>query len=256
MMTLMSGGAAGIAFDATIAHGRRVSTPNAPVLSIVIVAYKSRDEIFACLDSLPRELGSRSVEIILVDNSPGDGADVIARTQFAHVLYVAPETNLGFGRANNLGFARTNPATEFVLFLNPDTVCNVAALQHCVARLSGDRSIGLISPKLVLPDGTMDMACRRSIPTLWDGLCRASGLASAFSKTALFSGYNLTHLPDTGTYEVGAINGAFMMGRRAMFDEIGRAGPLDPTGRLQLTAYRFFGPARLRRVILHVRRRS
>jgi GT2 family glycosyltransferase len=111
-----------------------------------------------------------------------------------------------------------------VLFLNPDTVCNAAALTHCVARLRADRSIGLISPKLILPDGSMDMACRRSIPTLWDGFCRASGLAAMFPQTALFSGYNLTHLPADGTFEVGAINGAFMLAPRRVLETVAPDG--------------------------------
>jgi GT2 family glycosyltransferase len=193
--------------------------PNAPLLSIVIVAYKSRDEIGACLGSLPRELaladGTRgAVEVVVVDNSPGDGAGGIVERDFSWVQYVAAERNLGFGRANNLGFARANAEGECVLFLNPDTVGNAAALAHCVERLRSDERIGLISPRLVLADGTMDLACRRSIPTLWDGFCRASGLAAAWPRVGIFAGYNLTHLPAEGTYDVGAINGAFMMGRR------------------------------------------
>ncbi len=201
--------------------------PAAPILSIIIVAYKSRDEITGCLASLSQTIGGRSVEVVVVDNSPGDGAGEIVRRQFPWVKYVAPETNLGFGRANNLGYTQTNPASEFVLFLNPDTVCNEVALAHCIARLQADERIGLISPKLVLADGTMDLACRRSIPTLWDGFCRASGLAAAFSRTALFSGYNLTHLPVNGTYDVGAINGAFMMGRREVFAAVAAAAPVE-----------------------------
>jgi N-acetylglucosaminyl-diphospho-decaprenol L-rhamnosyltransferase len=77
----------------------------------------------------------------------------------------------------------------------------------------------------VLADGAMDLACRRSIPTLWDGFCRASGLAAAFPRTALFAGYNLTHRPEAGTYEVGAINGAFMLGRRAFLEKVAAPVP-------------------------------
>jgi GT2 family glycosyltransferase len=190
-----------------------------PILSVIIVAYKSRDEIGPCLASLPRSLDERAVEVIVIDNSPGDGADGLIRTQFPWVDYVAAEKNLGFGRANNLGYARSRG--ECVLFLNPDTVCNETALAHGVARVRTESGIGLISPKLVLADGTMDLACRRSIPTLWDGFCRASGLAVAFSRTKIFAGYNLTHLPANGTYEVGAINGAFMLARREVLERVG-----------------------------------
>jgi GT2 family glycosyltransferase len=197
-----------------------MSSATEPILSVIIVAYKSRDEIGPCLASLPRTLDGRAVEVIVVDNSPGDGADELIRTQFPGVDYVAAEKNLGFGRANNLGYARSHG--EGVLFLNPDTVCNEAALAHCVARARTESDIGMLSPRLVLADGEMDLACRRSIPTLWDGFCRASGLAGAFPRTKFFAGYNLTHLPADGTYEVGAINGAFMLTRREVLERVGR----------------------------------
>jgi N-acetylglucosaminyl-diphospho-decaprenol L-rhamnosyltransferase len=201
---------------------RRVSTPDQPVLSVIVVAYKSRDEIRACVGSLPRTLESRRVEIIVVDNSPGDGAGDLLRTEFPDVIYVPAPENLGFGRANNRGYARSRG--EFVLFLNPDTVSNEAALAHCLDRLRSDERIGLISPQLVQADGSMDLACRRSIPTLWDGFCRATGLASGFPRSRLLAGYNLTYLPETGTYDVGAINGAFMLAPRRVLQIVAPEG--------------------------------
>ena len=210
-----------------------VSTPDSPLLSIIIVAYKSRDEIGACLASLPGTIGGRPVEVTVVDNSPGDGAGEIVRTSFPQVAYLDPGTNVGFGRANNLGYARARG--EFVLFLNPDTVSNAPALEHCLARLRADDRIGLISPRLVLADGSMDLACRRGIPTLWDGFCRASGLAAAWPDSAHFAGYNLTYLPAEGTYEVGAINGAFMLAPRRTLEAVA------PDGRVFDEAFFMYG---------------
>ncbi len=189
------------------------------LLSVIIVAYKSRDEIGPCLGSLPLELEGDEVEVVIVDNSPGDGTGEIVRRDFPWVRYVVGPENLGFGRANNLGFRQSSG--EYVLFLNPDTVSSAPTLRHCVKRLQAEPDLGLISPKLVLADGSMDLACRRSIPTLWDGFCRATGLAAAFPRAPFFAGYNLTHLPADGTYDVGAINGAFMMGRRAVLERVG-----------------------------------
>ena len=162
------------------------------------------------------------MEVIVVDNSPGDGAGGRLRRDFPWVDYAPATENLGFGRANNVGYARARG--EFVLFLNPDTICNGAALMHCLARLRDDERLGLISPRLELADGSMDLACRRAIPSLWDGFCRAAGLAAAFPRTALFAGYNLTHLPVDGSYEVGAINGAFMLGSRRVFASVAPEG--------------------------------
>lgn len=194
-----------------------------PLLSIVIVAFRSREELGPCLRSVPPRLGGRPVEVVVVDNSGDvDGTSAVARASYSEVDYVVPLQNLGFGRANNLGLARTSG--EHVLFLNPDTVVNEAALAHCLERLAADSSIGLISPRLVQGDGTLDLACRRSIPTAWDGFCRATGLAAAFPRTAVFSGYNLTHLPVGGTYDVGAINGAFMLASRPVLEKVAPDG--------------------------------
>lgn len=193
-----------------------------PVLSIVIVTYHSRNELPGCLASLPKEFSPNAIEVFVVNNSPGDGVLEWTKREFPKVNFIEARENLGFGRANNAGYAQC--AGEYVLFLNPDTVVTEVALTHCVDRLENDASIGLISPKLVQADGTMDLACRRSIPTLWDGFCRASGLASFFSKRALFAGYNLTHLSVDGTYEVGAINGAFMLAPRRMLEEVAPDG--------------------------------
>jgi len=192
------------------------------LLSIVIVAYKSRDELSACLASLPQELLGRPVEVCVVNNSTGDGVAGWMAQEFPMMRLIETEQNLGFGRANNLGYRATSG--ECVLFLNPDTVCNGPALEHCLRRILAEPNMGLISPKLVQADGAMDLACRRSIPTLWDGFCRASGLAALFSRTALLSGYNLSHLPVDGTYEVGAINGAFMLARRAVLEQVAEMG--------------------------------
>jgi GT2 family glycosyltransferase len=204
-----------------------------PLLSVVVVAYKSRDEITACLASIPHHIDGGVVETVVVDNAAGDGTGEIIRRDFSHVTYIDPGANLGFGRANNLGYGRTHGA--FVLFLNPDTVSNLAALTHCIRRLESEADVGLISPKLVQADGAMDLACRRSIPTLWAGFCRASGLAATFPRMGFFAGYNLTHLPDDGTYDVGAINGAFMLAPRAALKAVA------PDGRVFDEAFFMYG---------------
>ena len=205
--------------------------PELPLLSIVVVAYRSREEIADCLASIPSTMHGRAVEVTVVDNSPGDGAGELIRARFPRVDYVPTPENLGFGRANNLGYRRGRG--EYVLFLNPDTVLHPPpsaeaaapdALAHCLHRLEQEPAIGLISPRLLQADGTLDLACRRSIPTLWDGFCRATGLAARFPRTSLFSGYNLTHLPEAGTYDVGAINGAFMLGARRVFEAVSASG--------------------------------
>jgi GT2 family glycosyltransferase len=200
----------------------------APLLSVIIVAYKSREEILPCVKSIPKTLSDkgvvRDVEIIVVDNSlNADGTADLLAEHAPDVRVEVPPSNLGFGRGNNLGYHHSQG--ECILFLNPDTVCNATAVRHCLDRVRREEEIGLISPRLELTDGSMDLACRRSIPTLWDGFCRASGLARAFPKSRRFARYNLTFMPVGDTYDVGAINGAFMLTRRQCLEEVGLFDP-------------------------------
>lgn len=190
-----------------------------PALSVIIVTYLSQDEIGPCLASIPRELAGRPVEVIVVENASGDATPARVRAEFPWVQMLEPGANLGFGKANNLGYERARG--EAILFLNPDTISNAPAYAHCWDRLRREPEIGVISPRLVMANGEMDLACRRAIPTLWDGFCRALGLAARFPRHPWFAGYNLTYLPDQETYEVGSVNGAFMMCPRRVLTRVG-----------------------------------
>jgi len=192
---------------------------DAPILSIIIVTYRSARDIGGCLQSIPRKLGGREVEVIVVDNASPDETESVVRGGFPWVHFIAAGDNLGFSRANNRGTAEASG--EYILFLNPDTIVHEAALLAGLERLQADVAIGIYSPKLVLADGSMDLACRRSIPTVWDGFTRATGLARCFPRVRLLAGSNLTYLPEDGTYDVGAVNGAFMMISRRHLAKIG-----------------------------------
>lgn len=189
------------------------------LLSIIIVTYQSRAEICACLNSIPRLIEGRPVEVIVIENASGDNIGELIRKEFPWVNYIESSKNLGFGKANNLAYEQARG--DFILFLNPDTVSNEIAYLHCLKRLQLEPDIGVISPKLVMLDGEMDLACRRSIPTIWDGFCRAVGLSSLFPHVAIFSGYNLTYMPEDGTYDVGSVNGAFMLCARNKLLRVG-----------------------------------
>ncbi|MCC5024134.1 MAG: glycosyltransferase [Candidatus Synoicihabitans palmerolidicus] len=56
-----------------------------PILSVIIVAYKSRSEIGACLESLPREIEDRGVEVVVIDNYPADGTSEFVGDAFPWV---------------------------------------------------------------------------------------------------------------------------------------------------------------------------
>ena len=71
-------------------------------VSIIIVTYNTLKMTNNCLESIIEYTQGINYEIILVDNASKDGSkDFFEKDLRIHYIY--SESNLGFGRANNLG---------------------------------------------------------------------------------------------------------------------------------------------------------
>jgi GT2 family glycosyltransferase len=183
------------------------------------VSFNTRALVLECLASVYRSQGDLDLEVFLVDNASADGTVEAVRESFPKTAVIANTTNDGFSRANNRAIRLSTG--DYILLLNPDTVVSEDVLISMADFMDHHPDVGMVSCKLVTGDGSLDLACRRSFPSLWDGFCRATGLSSRFPKSKLLSRYNLTYLDEDETYEVEAINGAFMFTRRRAVEEVG-----------------------------------
>lgn len=178
-------------------------------ISVVIVNYNVRDLVDNCISSVYKSAADKfSIEVFLVDNNSIDGSAEHIRVKYPDVIVIENEQNLGFSKANNL--ALRNGKGEFTLILNPDTLLeeNTFEKMHEFCRSHPDA--GAVTSKLILANGNLDSACRRSFPTPGVAIPRILGLSKLFPQSKLFSRYNLTYLDENHTYEVDAICGAFM----------------------------------------------
>jgi GT2 family glycosyltransferase len=108
-----------------------------------------------------------------------------------------------------------------VLLLNPDTVVPPGALDALIDFMEARPDVGACGPKLLLADGSLDVACRRSFPTPAIAFYRMVGLAKLFPRSPRFARYNLSYLnPDIQT-EVDSVVGACMLVRAAVVREVG-----------------------------------
>lgn len=87
---------------------------------VVIVTYNGTEWIEECLHSLRNS--TLECTIIVVDNNSSDHTLDIIRDQFPAIKTIPQDTNLGFGRANNIGISYAlKQRTEYVFLLNQDT---------------------------------------------------------------------------------------------------------------------------------------
>ena len=198
-------------------------------LGIVILNWNTRDLLRACLRSVFASRGTLAYRVCVVDNASSDGSAAMVAAEFPQVLLVESPVNSGYAAGNNLGlralaFDRDRQdGPRYALLLNPDTVVPEDGLAAMVAYLDAHPQAGAAGPRLVLPNGELDLACRRSL-AFEAFVYRILGLSRLFPRSRRFGQYNLTYLsPDVET-EVGAVVGAFMLVRR---EAISRAGLLD-----------------------------
>lgn len=119
-------------------------------VSIIIVNYNTLKVTAQCLDRIFRLTYGLSFEVILVDNASTDGSKEFF-AQDKRIRYIYNDTNLGFGKANNLGFEIASG--EYIFLLNSDTILlNNAVLHFYTAIRSLPHRAGCIGAQLLSPE--------------------------------------------------------------------------------------------------------
>ena len=184
-------------------------------VDVAIVSYRSRELLRDCLDSLRQHPPRAGLHVTVVDNDSRDGTVELVAAEFPEVELVAAESNLGFAAATNRVIRGGH--SDYVLALNPDTRLTDGALDRLLELMDARPHIGICGCRLEREDGSFDHAAKRSFPTIAGALGHFTGLGRRAQHGAL-SQYRATEV-EAGP--VDAINGAFMLMRRATLDEIG-----------------------------------
>ncbi|RPH35293.1 glycosyltransferase family 2 protein, partial [bacterium] len=188
-------------------------------LSVIIVNYNVRQFLENSLASIQRAMEGLQGEIFVVDNASDDGSVEMVQASFPDVCLIGNRENVGFARANNMALARARG--RFLLLINPDTVVQEDTFRVLLKFFEEHPDAGLAGCKILNPNGSIQLPCRRSFPTPWVAFTKVFGLAALFPASRLFGKYNLTYLSPDETYPVDAVSGSFMMLRRESYDKVG-----------------------------------
>jgi len=119
-------------------------------VSVIIVNYNTKDLLDNCLKSLYKHTKDLEFEIIVVDNASTDYSQEFIKSSFPDVILIESETNLGFGKANNLGAQYAKG--EFLFILNSDTILlenSINTLFEFYKKNSYDLNIGVIGALMI-----------------------------------------------------------------------------------------------------------
>jgi N-acetylglucosaminyl-diphospho-decaprenol L-rhamnosyltransferase len=186
-----------------------------PALDVAIVSYRCEALLRDCLQSLRDSPPSRPMSLRVVDNASGDGTAEMVEREFPEVQLTALDQNLGFSVANNIAIRAGSAA--YVLILNPDTKITPGSLDRLLELMDSKPEVGMAGPRLELNDGSFDHAAKRSFPTPVSALAHFTGVGRRRDSGALAA----YRAPEVESGPVDAVNGAFMLTRRAALDEVG-----------------------------------
>jgi hypothetical protein len=120
---------------------------NIPLVAVIIVHYKTFDNLRECLQSLRRSSYPKS-SVIIVDNNSGS-YDVM-RTQFPEATILPSTVNLGFAKGNNVGIdVALKKNADYIFLLNDDTVVEEETISTLVKHLQQHPEAGAIQPLLL-----------------------------------------------------------------------------------------------------------
>ncbi|MGI8461550.1 MAG: glycosyltransferase family 2 protein [Solirubrobacterales bacterium] len=122
-------------------------------VAVAVVSWNTREQLRECLDSLAIEHEGGRAEVWVVDNASSDGSADLVRESYPWAELVAVDENLGFGAAVNLVSERTR--SEWIAPANADVRLEPGALERLLAAGRADPAAGIVAPRLVLPDGTV-----------------------------------------------------------------------------------------------------
>ena len=199
-------------------------------LGIVIVNWNTRDLLRRCLQTVIASEGDFSCRVVVVDNASDDESAAMVRRDFPKVDLIENRENVGYPRGNNIGLRHLGyhgardvdeAAPRYALLLNPDTEVPPDALYEMIQFMDSRPDIGVAGPKLILKDGSLDLACRRGFPTPLVSFYHYSGLAKLFPRSQRFGRYNMTFADEDQDLEVDSVVGAYMQVRKTAIERVG-----------------------------------
>ncbi|MCA9773382.1 MAG: glycosyltransferase family 2 protein [Myxococcales bacterium] len=190
-------------------------------LTVAIVSHGHRDYLERCLPTVfaqADEPGAPSFDVHLVVNQNADGAYEWARNAWPKVVTTMNSRRLGFSANNNLIYRRSR--SRYILLLNPDTEVRPGAFREMWEFMERTPECGIAGPKLLYPDGRLQLSCRR-FPTLRSWLLRRTPLRTLRPDDGSVGDYTMGDWDHEKVREVDWMFGAALFVRRAAAERVG-----------------------------------
>ena len=186
-------------------------------LSIIIVAWNTKEYSVQCLDSIFKFSPSCEFEVIYVDNGSDDGSADVVKGSFPDIKIIQNKCNIGFSKANNQAIRIAEG--EYILLLNSDTVVLDGSFTKLLIFMEDNSNVGAASGKCLYPDGRVQWEIGE-FPSIQSLLLWVLSRHRPLNKMTKFVKKNQNRKISQGQEQDHAY-GAFCMVRKKTIDEVG-----------------------------------
>lgn len=189
-----------------------------PKLAIIIVSYNTADLLEKCLNSIQKHIHF-SHEVCVVDNASTDESMPLVRDKFPEVIRVPNSENRGFAAGINQGIRETT--APFIFWMNPDSEFLDDQFEALLHYMQENPQVAALGPKIVDPDGTIQLSCR-AFPSYMNYLFgRHSIMTKLFPKNPFSQKFLMSNTTHDEVKNVDWVSGAAFLHRRELLHRIG-----------------------------------
>jgi GT2 family glycosyltransferase len=188
-------------------------------VSIILVNYNLCDLLKQCLKTLDESLKLFDYEVFIVDNASTDRSVEMLNHEFPQFRVLQNKVNEGISKAYNQAIEQSRG--EYVLLVNPDTISGKETLKRVVDFMDINTTAGGLGVRMLSPQGTFLPESNRGLTKSWVTFFKLVGFAKNLPKTRLTNRNHKAWVEEFQTSEVDILNGAFMLLRRSVLNEIG-----------------------------------
>ncbi len=187
-------------------------------LSVSLVTFmQTPEELCPVMESISNSPLVDRLQII--DNSPTNELATFFR-KFPNAEYLHNPSNPGFGASHNLALRRSlEENIPYHLIVNPDVSFDSNVLAELVSYMDQNHEAGLISPKILYPDGSLQYHCKL-LPTPWDWFVRGF-MPFTFCKERVNRRFELKSFGYDRIADIPYLNGSFMLFRTSALQVTG-----------------------------------
>ncbi len=188
------------------------------VSASIVLYHHTVEDVTPLFEDLTKE--SALSGLIVVNNGGSEAASAVAESLGACILH--PGRNLGYGAGHNLALrSLVGAAAPYHLILNPDIRLRPGSLAELAGVMDSTPEAGLVMPRVLYPDGSVQYLCKL-LPTPLDLVLRRFAtrpLRWLFEKR--MAQYEMKHFDYSRPVYVPVLSGCFMFARRSVLDSIG-----------------------------------